>query len=67
MPGCCADRACTPKTCMALLSGVTCGACLNFRRCVALIDADAEDNACDWFPRRFRAATPTSGGEDTKP
>jgi hypothetical protein len=54
--GCCADKACTDRTCMALPSGKTCGDCAHLNRCVAIFGHTATDTYCDWFPRRFREA-----------
>jgi hypothetical protein len=53
MQGCCADKACTPKTCMDLPTGTTCGDCFHVRRCCAIYGHKPEDTYCDWFPRRF--------------
>jgi hypothetical protein len=53
--GCCADKACTEKTCMELPAGKTCGDCVHLPRCAAFIGRTAASTSCDWFPRRFRA------------
>lgn len=52
--GCCADKACTSKTCMELPEGKTCGDCVNFRHCTAFYAHTSADTYCDFFPRRFR-------------
>ena len=54
--GCCADKACSDKTCMELPAGTTCGNCRNFRHCAAFYAHKATDTYCDFFPRRFAAA-----------
>lgn len=54
--GCCADQACTDKTCMQLPVGVSCGDCANFRHCEAFYSHSAADTYCDFFPRRFKPA-----------
>lgn len=62
--GCCADKACTDKTCMELPEGKTCGDCANVRHCVAFYAHTPADTYCDFFPRRFQAkpaATATTG------
>lgn len=51
--GCCADKACTDKTCMELPTGKTCGDCVHTRRCVLMFGHTPSDTYCDWFPRRF--------------
>ena len=56
--GCCADKACTDKTCMELAAGKTCGACANFRHCEAFYGSKPTHTSCDFFPRRFREAAP---------
>ena len=42
--GCCADKACSDKTC---------GHCVHERRCCAIFGHTPSDTYCDWFPRRF--------------
>ena len=54
MQGCCADKACTPKTCMDLPDGKTCGDCVHIKRCKAIFGHTETDTVCDWFPRKFR-------------
>lgn len=56
--GCCADKACTALTCMALPSGKTCGDCMHIRHCTAFYAHSPADTYCDFFPRRFAAAPP---------
>ncbi len=51
--GCCADKACTDKTCMELPAGKTCGVCAHFRHCEAFYAHARSDTYCDFFPRRF--------------
>lgn len=51
--GCCADEACTDKTCMELPAGKTCGDCKHFRHCASFYAHEATDTYCDFFPRRF--------------
>lgn len=58
MQGCCADKKCTPETCMDLPAGKTCGDCVREYRCCAIFGHKPEDTYCDWFPRRFREAKP---------
>lgn len=53
--GCCADKACTPVTCMALPDNLTCGDCAHERRCCLIYGHTPADTFCDWFPRRFVA------------
>lgn len=53
--GCCADKACSDKTCMQLPAGKTCGDCRNFRHCTAFYARTAADTSCDFYPRRFAA------------
>ena len=50
---CCADKKCTPLTCMWLPEGHTCGTCAHFPRCSWLISTKPERTDCDWFPRRY--------------
>lgn len=57
--GCCADKACTEKTCMELPAGTTCGDCRNFRHCEAFYARKKTDTSCDFFPRRFVVAKAT--------
>ena len=62
MNGCCADKkygkGCTPETCMSLPEGKTCGMCVHWHRCKALIyDLNPDGTVCDFFPRRFRENT----------
>lgn len=42
---------------MNLPKGKTCGDCIHIRRCNALFGHMATDEACDWFPIRFRERT----------
>lgn len=56
MNGCCADKACTATTCMALPAGTTCGDCRHMRHCAAFYGHQPADTTCDFFPRRFVAA-----------
>lgn len=56
--GCCADKACTDKTCMQLPPGTTCGDCAHFRHCAGFYAHQAQDAYCDFFPRRFRPKQP---------
>ena len=51
--GCCADKACTEKTCMELPASKTCGDCKHFRHCEAFYGHNPADTYCDFFPRRF--------------
>lgn len=51
--GCCADKTCTPETCMELPEGTTCGGCYAFEHCRAFYGHTPEDTYCDFFPRRF--------------
>ena len=55
--GCCVDRkygkGCTPKTCMILPEGESCGTCVHLKRCVLIFGHKPEDTYCDWFPRKF--------------
>jgi len=62
--GCCADKACSDSTCMALPTGKTCGDCVHVRRCCGMFGHTPTDTYCDWFPRRFRetGAAGTQGG-----
>ena len=53
--GCCADKACTMATCMALPVDATCGDCNHFKHCAAFYAHKADDTYCDFFPRRFAA------------
>lgn len=53
MMGCCADKKCTPETCMNLPNGKTCKDCFWCKRCVSMFGATEIDTACGWFPRRF--------------
>ncbi len=55
--GCCADKACTDKTCMELPKGKTCGDCYAFRHCEAFYGHTKTDTYCDFYPRRFREPT----------
>ncbi|HUS81852.1 MAG TPA: hypothetical protein VM013_01175 [Dehalococcoidia bacterium] len=58
--GCCVDKKCTPKTCMDLPEGTTCGDCGHIKRCQLIFGHVPDDTYCDWFPRRFyRVARPT--------
>lgn len=64
--GCCADKACTDKTCMELPKGKTCGDCYAFRHCAAFYAHTPTDTYCDFYPRRFKdrpeiAQTPAPG------
>lgn len=61
--GCCADKACTDRTCMELPAGKNCGGCVNFRHCKAFYARTAADTSCDFFPRRFREPAAAMGGE----
>jgi len=54
MMGCCADKSCTPKTCMNLPDGKTCGDCVHIKRCKSIFGHTETDTVCDWFPRRFQ-------------
>lgn len=54
MMGCCADKSCTPKTCMNLPDGKTCGDCVHIERCEGIFGHTETDTVCDWFPRKFR-------------
>ncbi len=38
---------------MDLPQGKTCSDCHHIRRCTLLIDVDATNTWCDWFPIRF--------------
>jgi hypothetical protein len=51
--GCCADKACTEKTCMQLPQGKKCGDCVHAYRCSMMFGHGNMDTYCDWFPRRF--------------
>lgn len=57
--GCCADKACTDKTCMNLPSGKTCGDCVHTRRCVLMFGHKPEDMA-EHVPYLKARATPAS-------
>jgi hypothetical protein len=61
--GCCTDKVCTPKTCMGLPPGTTCGDCMFVAKCKAIYGHVETDTFCDWFPRRFvrRAAAAEVG------
>ena len=53
--GCCADKACTPETCMELPSGKTCGDCVHRNRCQLFGFTDGIDTVnCSFYPRRYR-------------
>lgn len=58
-PGAAALRrlGCTPTTCMQLPEGQTCSDCVHVRRCTTLFGAKPDNTTCDFFPRRFAAAT----------
>lgn len=62
--GCCADKACSDKTCMELPAGKTCGDCAHVRHCIAFYAHTETDTYCDFFPRRFveRAAIAKATG-----
>lgn len=64
MQGCCADKKCTPETCMNLPMGITCGDCSHIGRCKAIFGHAETDTVCDWFPRRFLAAHPDAAGKE---
>lgn len=53
--GCCADRACTPETCMELPKGKTCADCLFIVHCKRIYGVKTENTSCDFFPRRFKS------------
>lgn len=60
--GCCAEKACSDKTCMELPPGKTCGDCAYAKHCIAFYGRTKADTYCDFYPRRFsevaaRAAT----------
>ena len=66
--GCCADKSCTPATCMRLPDGMTCNECLHFlgtlveaHSCSRFLNRNLAETSCDWFPRRFK---PVEGAED---
>ena len=61
--GCCTDKACNAKTCMALPEGKTCGDCVNCRRCTLMFGHTPTDTYCDWFPRRFAEQAAKATGE----
>jgi len=61
MQGCCADKSCTPKTCMDLPDANTCGDCVHVKRCCAIFGHKPEDVYCDWFPRRFHKKEAADG------
>lgn len=62
--GCCADKACTDKTCMELPAGKTCGHCHLELICCEAFGKTPADTNCYWFPRRFneRKAASKEGG-----
>lgn len=43
---------------MDLPEGVTCGDCYHFHRCNAMFGHIAEDETCDWAPRRYHKKLP---------
>lgn len=61
---CCVDRqyqgashACNQRTCTHLpVVGQTCADCVHVEKCTTMFGQDATDTACQFFPRRFRAA-----------
>lgn len=53
--GCCADRSCTPASCMILPHDMTCSDCVYAVKCLALFGAKGRSTSCDFFPRRFVA------------
>jgi len=53
MTGCCADKSCTPETCMCLPVGYTCRDCVHHVWCEKIIGKSSQDDTCDFFPRRF--------------
>lgn len=59
--GCCVDGVCTSETCMRL-QGATCADCVHMRRCVTMFGADPSDDACGFYPRRFRRREEASHG-----
>jgi hypothetical protein len=65
MNGCCADKpygtGCTPRTCMQLPEGETCGTCAHHARCQMLFQCEASRETCDFFPRRFRSVATKPG------
>ncbi len=66
--GCCADKACSDKTCMELPAGKTCGDCSHIRHCEAFYARSDTDTSCDFFPRRFleRAAIANAAGSEAQ-
>lgn len=57
MNGCCADKSCTPDTCMGLPDGRTCGDCRHIERCLGFgFTGSPKRKDCDFFPRRFLEA-----------
>lgn len=52
--GCCADKSCTPDTCMGLPDGKTCGDCVHEYRCCLIFGHTQTDTYCDWFPRKYQ-------------
>lgn len=60
--GCCVDKACTDRTCMALPQGKTCGDCVHERRCCLIFGHTPTDTYCGWFPRRFHEAAIAKAG-----
>ena len=56
--GCCAGKHCTKATCMRLpIAGQTCADCRHVSRCTLIFGQNATDDYCQFFPRRFSAAT----------
>jgi len=45
---------------MALPEGVTCASCVYVDRCCLIFGQLPEDRSCQWFPIRYREATPLS-------
>lgn len=58
--GCCVDKACNERTCMALPEGKTCGHCVHEYRCCTIFGHRPTDTYCDWFPRRFHERAPVA-------
>ena len=57
--GCCVDRACNERTCMALPAGKTCADCARINWCLKFFGPDrGKETSCDWFPRRFAEVKP---------
>jgi len=52
--GCCADKVCTPETCMTLPDGASCSMCVTATYCRKVFGVDPANTWCDFYPRRYR-------------